>query len=33
MYLAIDLFLNREQYKEFSKDPLQSQEIDRTGGE
>ena len=33
MYLAIDLYMNREQYKEFSRDPLQNQEIDRTGGE
>ena len=33
LYLAIDLFENRRQYKELSKNPLQRHEIDRSGGE
>jgi 4-hydroxythreonine-4-phosphate dehydrogenase len=33
MYLAIDVYTNRKQYKILSKDPLQRHEIDRTGGE
>jgi 4-hydroxythreonine-4-phosphate dehydrogenase len=33
LYLAIDVFENRKQYKELSKNPLQRHEIDRTGGE
>jgi 4-hydroxythreonine-4-phosphate dehydrogenase len=33
LYLAVDLFENRKRYKEWSKDPLQRHEIDRTGGE
>ncbi len=33
LYLAIDVFENRRQYRELSKDPLQRHEIDRTGGE
>ena len=33
IYLAIDVFANRQLYKELSKDPLQRQDIDRSGGE
>lgn len=33
IYLAIDLFDNRSQYREFSKNPLQKYEIDRSDGE
>lgn len=33
LYLAIDVFENRRQYKELSKNPLQRHEIDRSGGE
>lgn len=33
LYLSIDLFENRKKYKEFSKDPLQKFEIDRSEGE
>lgn len=33
IYLAVDVFTCRKQYKELSKDPLKHQEIDRTGGE
>lgn len=33
LYLAVDVFANRQQYRELSKDPLQRHEIDRTGGE
>lgn len=33
MYLAIDVFESRRQFKELSKNPLRHHEIDRTGGE
>ena len=33
MYLAIDVFANRKQFNEDSKNPLQHHEIDRSGGE
>ncbi len=33
MYLAIDVYANRKNYKEMSKNPLQRHEIDRSGGE
>ncbi len=33
IYLAIDVFENRKQFKELSKNPLKHHEIDRTGGE
>ena len=33
IYLAIDVFASRKQFKELSKNPLKHHEIDRTGGE
>jgi len=33
MYLAIDVYANRKNFKEMSKSPLQRHEIDRSGGE
>ena len=33
IYLAIDVFESRKQFKELSKNPLKHHEIDRTGGE
>ena len=33
IYLAIDVFTSRKQFREFSKNPLKHHEIDRTGGE
>jgi 4-hydroxythreonine-4-phosphate dehydrogenase len=33
IYLAIDVFASRKQFKDLSKNPLKHHEIDRTGGE
>jgi 4-hydroxythreonine-4-phosphate dehydrogenase len=33
IYLAIDVFASRKQFKELSRNPLKHHEIDRTGGE